>query len=209
MASEGDYPWYLRLLFAVAAWFMNSPWTMIGFGGVILFLGFVIIGVGVYRLNSQPIPISIETSTTSSPATNPQPWNMPASAQGGPVGPIFAAQFVQLLDGLPKPCLVKVSAPPKSELGRTIAWLAQYGGGNGLCTIYEDDRGPPNIDEEIVLQTNETGIVIHSHAESVLAKAVAHFFNSSGFNVKISNRMPPRSPPNLLWIDIGPGSPWK
>jgi hypothetical protein len=221
VAAESDYPWYLRLLFTVAAWLMNSPWTLVCLGIGIILLGAAIIGAGIWRLNVPPTPTPISTespkappavSPTASPIASPtivQSWNTPPSARGGPVGPIFAAEFVQWLsDHLPKPCLVKVTAPQNSELGNTIRWLVEYGGGKGLCAIYSGDSGPPNVDDPSP-QTNEPGIVIHSHADFAPAERIAHFFHSSDFNVRVSYRMPPQSPPNLLWIDIGPGSPWK
>jgi hypothetical protein len=33
--------------------------------------------------------------------------------------------------------------------------------------------------------------------------------DNSTLRVSVSHRMPKGSPPNLIWIDIGPGSPWK
>jgi hypothetical protein len=190
---------------------------------VLIAIGAACLAAGIWLLANQLPPQTTHATVDQKTEQKTQPvvesaqqaavpaWNIPSSAQGGPVGPIFAAEFVQWLDDhLPKPCVIKVTAPPDSELGKTIAWLAQYGGGRGLCTIYQDDSGPRNIDDgEQVVLSAEPGIVIHSKAEFTPAEQIVHFFHSSGFNVKVSHRMPPRSPANLIWIDIGPGSPWK
>jgi hypothetical protein len=114
---------------------------------------------------------------------------------------------VQEFSKLPKPCLFKVSAAAdKPDYGATLAWLLQYGAG---CERYED-RGPVNIDQvQPPNLTNEPGYVIHWNENFKAGEQIAHFLDSSAFKVRISHQLPPQSPANLIWIDIGPGSPLK
>jgi hypothetical protein len=208
VASEGDYPWYVRLLFTAVAWLMNAPWVLVLVGAGILV-------VGVYRLGVRSAPTvpttDVPQAPSNAPSTPAPSWTIPAGPKTGPIGPILAAQLVQWFnENLPKPCVVKLTFPTDSELGRTFSWLIQYGGGQGLCSIYQDDKRPRNIDDGVPINpTTEPGIVIHWNESFAPGEGITHFFDSSGFNIRISHKMPAQTPPNLIWIDIGPDSPWK
>lgn len=160
-----------------------------------------------------PQPPQTAPSAQVAASTNPsvKDWrNLAPSPWGGPFGPIMAVEIVQTFEELPKPCVVKVTAPPENEnLRGTLNWILQYG---AKCDIAENPIGPPNVDEpqSAEVQPNgNPGIIIHWAADYSWGENAAHFFDSSSFKVSISHRLPPNSNPHLIWIDIGPGSPWK
>jgi hypothetical protein len=98
-------------------------------------------------------------------------------------------------------------ADDKTELKSTLDWILE----NGVpCRVNNWPESPPNIDEPNSLSpTSQPGLVLHWNERNPNGEAIAHFFDSSGFIVKISHRIPADAPSDLIWIDIGPGSPWK
>jgi hypothetical protein len=171
-----------------------------------------------YRLAMGTLPIQPPNppSVVSPLPTSPSTWDTPPSAQGGPIGPILAIEFVQAFDALPKPCKVMISAPQGSHLRETLYWLLNYGGssrgpgGTAVCEMESPALSPQNVDEPNPIKPNpETGIIIHWDQSFTSGEQVAHWFDADGFNVRISHHLPNNSPSNLIWIDIGPGNPWK
>jgi hypothetical protein len=161
---------------------------------------------------SAPTPIPPQSLATPAVVLR----DVPASSQGGPIGPILAVEMVQWFSQLPKPCLVKLTyASDNQNLGRTLDWILSYGdptkvNGGAICDMQPDVLSPPNIDEpSSPRKTTDPGIVVHWNENFTPGQGIAHFFDADGFNVKVSHRLPPNSPPNLIWLDIGPGSPWK
>ncbi|MFZ0680742.1 hypothetical protein [Candidatus Binatus sp.] len=162
-------------------------------------------------------------NSVSSPATGPvQPpvaatedWNQPPNAHSGPIGPIAAAEFMYRFDQLPKPCRVKITSFEPSELATTLGWLLTNGrnGGGGqpiICELENADLPPIDADDPTSVRKNSNkGMVIHWNPDYDQGQGIAHWFDSSGFIVSTSHRLPKDSPENLIWIDIGPGSPWK
>ena len=141
-----------------------------------------------------------------------EPWNEDLSpgAHQGPLGPITAIEFTQTFNVLPKPCQIRLTSPPNSELASTFGWLLQYGGPKNdvICEV-NYVAGPQDVDEVDPPITKEPGLVVHWDSSFLPGEKIAHFFDADGFNVRYSHRLPPHSPQNLIWIDIGPGSPWK
>jgi hypothetical protein len=134
-------------------------------------------------------------------------WNEPAGPATGPIGPIQAAEMVQEIQ---KPCTFKItSSEDKINLQSTIRWLIANG---SQCEIWNDSTGIPSADtrsEQVIKPTQDRGLVIHWNETNVSGEKVAHFFQSSGYIVRTSHRMPPNSPPDLIWLDFGPGSPFR
>jgi hypothetical protein len=135
-------------------------------------------------------------------------WNQQPSVQAGPFGPIFAVELAQEFAKLPKPCNVKFSiAKDKKAFRDTLVWILYYGGAS--CAVKEESA-PANVDEpaEPPLRTT-AGMTIHWDKSFEPGAQMAHWFDASGFKVEISNRLPANSPKDLIWIDVGPGDPWK
>lgn len=160
------------------------------------------------RSTEQPIaPPHTIPSNTISGNTSANWRNVPPGPSAGPIGPISAVELVQTFEQLPTPCVVDVTAPSDNEnLRGTLAWILQYG---AKCQI-AGAPSPPNADEPQSSEPNtKPGLVIHWASNFVEGENVVHFFDSSAFKVSISHRLPPNSNPHLIWIDIGPGPPWK
>jgi hypothetical protein len=93
-----------------------------------------------------------------------------------------------------------------------IGWVVSYGSlsGGAICSLVGNDAEPPNIDDpQPIKPTSDPGMVVHWDAGSADAQPIAHFFDSCGVRVSVSHRLPPNASANFIWIDIGPGSPWK
>ena len=144
-------------------------------------------------------------------------WNQSSGEHSGPIGPELAAVFMYKFDQLPKPCAVKITAPDngKSELATTLGWLLTNGrnGGGGapdICVVESPDLPPIDADDPTSLKKNgDKGIIIHWNPDYQQGDGIARWFDANGFIVSTSHRLPKGSPENLIWIDIGPGSPWK
>jgi hypothetical protein len=163
-----------------------------------------------------PSPAQSDVARSSDEATmtiinSPKNWqNIPSGPWAGPLGPILAVELLDVFQQLPKPCAAKVTAPHDNEnLRATMAWILQYG---AKCEIVGDSSGLPNADEPRsaqVLPNTNAGIVVHWSSDYPVGGNVAHWFDTSTFKVSTSLRLPPNSDPHLVWIDVGPGSPWK
>jgi hypothetical protein len=138
-------------------------------------------------------------------------WNYPAGHHSGPLGPTLAAEFMWEFSKLPN-CTVKVTAfdPEKSQLAITFTWLLMYGhtggqAGRPICKV--DTADPPPADP--VQKNRIKGVVIHWNPDYPQGEGIAKWFDESGFIVSSSYQLPKGSPKNLIWVDIGPESPWK
>jgi hypothetical protein len=162
----------------------------------------------VKKALSSPVT-SVGTPAPPEQSTPPlTTWgDLPASNRSGPIGPMLAIELVQQFERLPKPCLVKVTYTAENRnLGNTLDWLLDYGDPNGgrICNI---PTTAPNINDPTT--TREPGIVIHWDSKFTAVEQIAHVFDADGFRVRISHQMPASVFDTLIWIDIGPGSPWK
>jgi hypothetical protein len=101
-----------------------------------------------------------------------------------------------------------ITAGDKDAFRDTLNWLLVQPEGAGCQSWTEATL--PNIDNPPSLKpTTDPGVVIRWHEEFKEGEKAAHFFDADGMKVSISHTMPANSPANLIWIDIGPGSPWK
>ncbi len=167
--------------------------------------------VGILTAVPPPAQSAIQQTPPPAKTIAPSDWrNIPPGPWAGPIGPIMAIEIVQTFQQLPQPCVVKVTAPSENDnLRSTLNWILEYG---AKCEIAPMTLGPPNADEpqSAELQPNSnSGMIIHWAADYPSGENASHFFDSSTFKVSISHRLPPNSNPHLIWIDIGPGSPWK
>jgi hypothetical protein len=97
-------------------------------------------------------------------------------------------------------------ARDKQAFGDTLSWLFRYGAN---CQMYVDSN-PIDVDApKQPAEPSGPGMVIRWDQTFSRGEKIAHFFESDGFKVAVSHRLPDNSLPSLIWIDIGPGSPWK
>lgn len=142
----------------------------------------------------------IQSTTTSVP----NQWDLPPGPKSGPIGPIAGAELLELFRTLRKPCTIKITAPPENNnLKDTLRWIAEYGG----CKL-DSNTNRRNVDDlEEPKPTKVRGIVVHwANENDEIGEKVYRFFEALSFVVALSNRI---SPKYAVWIDIGPGSPWK
>jgi hypothetical protein len=162
----------------------------------------ITIGVG-FGLGALVDPFALPPQKFEASNTAPGP-------QGGPIGPIAAVKFTQIFNTVPKPCTVRLTSPPNSELAKTFSWLLTHGGPKAdvICNVDQSVQ-MPNVDEPFQEKIAESGIVIHWDDSFEVGAKITHWFDAIGFKIGISHRLPPHSAPTLIWIDIGNGSPWK
>ena len=135
-------------------------------------------------------------------------WQQNSSVQGGPFGPIFAFEMIQEFKKLPKPCAVILrTAKDKKAFRDVFVWLLTEG---AECTPKEALE-PPNIDASVSYPDMPTtpGMVMCWREGFVFGERIANFFDSGAIKVSVSHNLPKNSPSNLIWIDVGPGSPFK
>jgi hypothetical protein len=133
---------------------------------------------------------------------------MPPKAD--PIGSTFSIQLAQLLHGLHQPCLFKITNTSKSELGGVIYWVLSYGNiPSGPLCAFLPNNPLPNADIPLIKPTTDPGIIVHWKISNPDGEKVAHFLEAMGANVHISRQLDGDAPDHLIWIDIGPGSPWK
>jgi hypothetical protein len=130
------------------------------------------------------------------------------------VGPTFTIQLAHTLESLPKPCLIKLTGPNHTELFRTIDWVTLYGHfeqgtERPICTRQYDEPIPNADDPVPPKRAADSEIVVHWNQSNPQAENLSYFLSGIGLNAKNSHALPVRSPDNLIWIDIGSGSPWR
>jgi hypothetical protein len=154
------------------------------------------------------VPLTVSYVSQPPPATYGT-FNPASISQVRPVGPTFGNQLAQLFHEFSQQCLIKLTDPSSTEVGQTISWVMSWGKIPSGPTCNVQPNGLPSADESAVKPTTEPGIVIHWKSNFAPGEKVANFFSSMGLNVRVSHRLDPQAPDNLIWIDIGPGSPWK
>ena len=135
------------------------PTLIVVLVGVVYFFRPLVFPPSSVREGSPSIP-SAQTALSTSPSVGD--WrNVQPSPWAGPFGPIMAVELLQTFQQMPKPCVVKVTAPQENNnLRGTILWILQNAAN---CEVADNPIGPPNIDEpaSIVKPTTDAGIVIH------------------------------------------------
>ncbi len=186
----------------------NPSWTIMEPTNVIL-LGLLIAFAGLawqtFRQSSQASAVATGSTNTEPSPTTQSLLDEPAGPRSGPLGPIAAAELFELFSIAPKPCLFRVTAPSENEhLGATIRWLGEH----AKCQSVPEDT-IKNIDDAAVNVSSVPGIVIHATDGNIFAEKLARFFDAMRIKTATSNQLPGRAGSGLVWIDIGPGSPWK
>jgi hypothetical protein len=153
----------------------------------------------------------IIAQTWISPPNTRAIWtsSLPGEISHRQVGPTFGSQLAQTLRSLPQPCIVQLTGGSSvPEVEQTIAWVLRYGNvpSGPICNIQPNEL--PNADEIAVKPTTEPGIVIHWNPDFVPGEKLANFLSSTGLKIRVSHQLNARAPNNLIWIDIGNGSPW-
>jgi hypothetical protein len=175
---------------------------------VLVWLPFFIWQLG-YETKSAEAPAMFTTPVPPAPhIVVPRPlvsWRRPPGPQEGPFGPILAVELSQEFSRI-RPCTVMVTAPTdKPEFTGTLAWILTYGSGCGV----QGKEELPRAEEPALRGRKIPGMTIHWSPRYTAGPRIAHWFDASGFQVDVSNKLPEKSPLELIWIDIGPGSPWK
>ena len=168
-----------------------------------------VVGPDMYRRATQPVALSGAIGV------------MPIGTIAvGPIPPSAEPKFAEDLNWndalviesaflhLPRPCAVKLSATSGNFNARNI--LRAIIVRNAACEIVDDQKdlqaGPVDVDAPpdpkingLIVRWNES----YSGGEEV-------FRILSGFLKVVSgHKMPPDSPTNLIWIQVGDGYPWK
>jgi hypothetical protein len=135
---------------------------------------------------------------------------MKADPYKGPFGPSFTVELLQTLSDIPTPCLLKVTGPIRDEMVSAIVWIARNGATDRgpICDV-KQDNSPANADDPQIARRAGPGITFHWSASFEPGGKIAHLFDADGFNISTSHKTLPQDDPRLVWIDIGPGSPWK
>ena len=135
-------------------------------------------------------------------------WKRSPSMQEGPFGPIAAVEFVDMFRRVLQPCILKITYPSAiNKFGDTFRWILTQREG-ARCQLFQE-KNPPDIGSVSVSPTTEPGIVLRLKEGFGAGAQLARLLDGSGFRIVVSHKMPTPSPDNLIWIDIGPGSPWK
>lgn len=135
-----------------------------------------------------------------------QNWDIPFGPRSpGPLNPLVANDIAQAFKTAKGPCLVKITSGSDNEnLRESLGAIAVNLGG---C-VEQPEPFPPNIDQK--RSTNKSaGIIIHFGVNNELGPKVAKAINESGLITEITNTFPSWDEPNLIWLDIGPGRPWR
>jgi hypothetical protein len=98
-----------------------------------------------------------------------------------------------------------ITAPEdKIPFREALRWIAVDAG----CSV-QNAIDIQNADDPVPKMRTTPGVTIHWNKNYQQGSQVAHFFDADGLSTYTSNRMPATSQPELIWIDLGPGNPWK
>lgn len=131
----------------------------------------------------------------------------PLNNRGGPMGPLYAISLLELF-ARAAPCTIRVTAGSDNEnLRAEFLWIAQPW---HSCDLYQE----PSLKVPLIDQPTPTppsaGLIIRYNEKFTSADQIAEYLYESDLNARISHHgLPKNGPLNLIWIDIGPGSPWK
>jgi hypothetical protein len=105
------------------------------------------------------------------------------------------------------PCQVKITTVEKrSMIGLILSKLARGAG----CRVMPPER--PELDPDVLAQASAgaTPNAVTVHARRDYARAQGFIVAlSNTFTVRRSYDMPPHSAPNLVWLQVGAGPPWR
>lgn len=156
-----------------------------------------------------PPPVPALPSSTTAPAAGSLGF-APVKPPESQIGETFSIELAQTLHDLPQPCLLKITNPANSELGGLVNWVATYGNlpYGPICKV-QSNEVLQDADNSYAQPTSQPGLVVHWHSNYAPGQKIAHFFDASGVNTRVSHELDADSPNSLIWFDFGPGSPWK
>jgi hypothetical protein len=137
-----------------------------------------------------------------------QPWERELGPKEGPFGPTFAMGMANAFkDRVPHPCIVNVSGASDTQpFAGALQWIIYNVSG---CQQWDNKRRlAPSIDP-LTIGHPPPGITIHWNKANKDGENIPQLFANTGLKLSSSNQMPDDSPVNLIWLEIGPGSPWK
>jgi hypothetical protein len=150
-------------------------------------------------------PTTVETTSQPTPDTGPTAYRL---------GDQFASNLYHDFLSLPRPCVMKIMAPPDLQfvrdqlVGRAMnAFVPTTDGyGNWVippCSIVneQEDRHPELYGHH---DFPAVGMAIHTSDNNLKArKFLAELFRSQSIPVSGDSMLPPGSPENLIYIEIG------
>jgi hypothetical protein len=161
-------------------------------------------------------PTIVRGQTIVAPASPavavPTPTHVPRQTANvddfGPIQPLdLEGRFMRSK----QPCVLKLSAVPEQMNFRSI--IAMIATRNSVCTIVDDaaDQSPATRDIDLPpTPTPPAGLLIRWNKDTQpQGESVAQWFEGAGFIVNRGHILPPNSAATEIWIDIGPGSPWR
>lgn len=122
------------------------------------------------------------------------------TAFGYLANPVFTSPESQ------RPCQLKITAPPENDdLAVTLRGLAIAVG----CSVISGTKRDidPHIEKEENEGTIRDFILVHAKEAYSLTGFIGGLSNS--FSVRRTYSMPANLGDNVIWIQIGPGSPWR
>jgi hypothetical protein len=161
-------------------------------------LSLVAMGIAVGLFVSQP--------------RGPYRWDEGAAIPATPQqGELLWNDVVGLFDafsGNPKPCKVKLTATQETMNSRNILRRIIM----NVCEIVDDqrDQSLPTYSIDNPRKAPEYGLVVRWNRSFDPGQRTFGVFDGLFRNsVRAGDKMPEGSPPNLIWIDVGTGYPWK
>src|SRR5262249_6400575 len=111
--------------------------------------------------------------------------------------------FQSLAVASPK-CSVRITAPFENR----VAAEALYSLGSHFCKVDRVNPNPIDPPDDILKGSVNNGVVIHMAKEPQIRDG---FITGMGnvFSVKRTYDLPPGSPPDLIWVQVGRGYPFK
>jgi hypothetical protein len=174
-----------------ANWWRRYGWRTLKalLGGALIFLVLVIF---VFVTSDAPEQLA--------QYNNPEP-----GPKRGPIGPILAVELSQAFATI-RPCrLYFTSGEDNGNLRETLRWIAEYGG--GCYPLVKAEVVPMlNADHPPPMQNRLPGIVVHWNEGLAPGEKVVKLLEN--FNVRANHQTFDKKL-DAIWIDIGPGDPWK
>lgn len=151
-------------------------------------------------------------STATAVQSTPTPSHVPRlTARWGDFSSIQPLDLEGSLMRGKQPCVLKLSAVQEQMNFRNV--IATIATRNSVCTVVDNDadQNPAMRDiDSPPTPTPPAGLSIRWNKDTQpQGESVAQWFEGEGFIVNRGHSLPPNSAPTEIWIDFGPGSPWR
>jgi hypothetical protein len=114
----------------------------------------------------------------------------------------FAIGSADDLAEIPAPCTLIVTAPDEyANLRDNVSFIIA----RGKCHVIQNL--PPADADQPIVPNSKPGVILHWDSSFHMPVDVVRGLGQ-WFNLEVSHKIP-GDDPHLIWIDIGPGRPWK